>query len=437
MDKDIRKTRQFAARLARVLVLAVMSFRANQIPVRASALTYTAILSVVPFAVILSAVAGRFGYLDLLSRLVITMVGSMNLDLNLDPVLSMIEYCQRVDFKQMGLVGSLGLLLTFFLAMGNIEFAIDHIWSISKERNWWRRFKEYTPFLILLIGMLVGAGNFLIKYREYLTPKLYGDAKAVIVHDTLFLISTVGVLASCWGVMFLLYWLIPNTKVRFFPAALGATLATLGAYGLGRLVMEFPNLFISRTSYIYGSLAAIPLLLLMIYLFWIIILYGAAVAFIYQRLYHTREKGEMEDAESVAPFHRVEKEVLDVLQGVHGLSGSEALHGRKAVPVEVLARKVDRQASYVEALAAPLVDLGYITKRIIRTGPVYAPRVPLAEVDLTAIHGLLLRLDPEGKGRLRALTALDELNHTLGILYSAEHLNPPMYLGAIIGGKGG
>lgn len=433
MDKDIRKTRQFAARLVRVLMLAVMSFRANQIPVRASALTYTTILSIVPFAIILSAVAGKFGYLDLLSRLVVTLVGSMNLDLNLDPVLDIIAFAERVDFRQMGLVGSLGLLLTFFLAMGNIEFAIDHIWSVKKERNWWRRLKEYTPFLLVLVGVLTAAGNFLLKYRDFLTPKLYGDARSVIVHDTLFLVSNAGILACTWGVIFLLYYLIPNTKVRFFPAALGASLSTLGVYGLGRLGLEFPSLFISRTSYIYGSLAAVPLLLLMIYLFWIIILYGAALTFIYQRLYHAREGAAEDKAEASAPFHRVEREVLAVLRAVHELSGTPEVGRRKAVPVETLAGKVDLQSGYVESLASPLVDLGYLTRRRVRSGPVYAPRTPLEEIDLSAIHGLLLRLDPTGRGRLRALNALDELNHTLGTLYSSEHLNPPLYLGDVTG----
>lgn len=433
MDKDIRKTRQFAARLARVLVLSVMSFRANQIPIRASALTYTAILSIVPFAIILSAVAGRFGYLDILSRLVTTMVSSMNLDINLDPVLEIIEFAQKVDFKQMGLVGSFGLSLTFFLAMGNIEFAIDHIWSIQKERNWWRRIKVYTPFLLLTVGVLIGAGNFLLKYRDYLSPRLYGDARSILVHDTLFLISTVGVLAVTWGVMFMLYYLIPNTKVRFFPAALGASLATLGIYGLMRLVLAFPTLFISRTSYIYGSLAAVPLLLLLIYLFWIILLYGAAVAFIYQKLYHAHGPNSGQREGAASSFHRVERDVLALLWAAHGLSGSPELAHRRAVPLDVLARRMDLQAGYVESLASPLVDLGYLSRRRIRSGPVFAPRLPLDQVDLSAIHGLLLRLDPTGKGRLRALNAFDELKHTLGALYSSDQPIPPMYLGTVIG----
>jgi hypothetical protein len=70
--------------------------------------------------------------------------------------------------------------------------------------------------------------------------------------------------------------------------------------------------------------------------------------------------------------------------------------------------------------------------RRIRSGPVYAPRKPLSEVDLTGIHHLLLRLDPKGTGQLRSLTSWDEIKHTLGILYSSGKQHPPLYLGSVL-----
>ena len=219
-----------------------------------------------------------------------------------------------------------------------------------------------------------------------------------------------------------------------FPAALGAALSTLGIYSLGRVMLEFPSLFISRTSYIYGSLAAVPLLLLMIYLIWIVILYGAAVAFIYQRLYHARADGGV-SAEAASPFHRVERDVLAVLRAAHDLSGSEAAGGRRAVPLGTLAVGVGLRDAYVESLTYPLVDLGYLARRKVRSGPVYAPRVPLEQVDLAALHALLIRLDPTGRGQLRALNALDEFRHTLGTLYASDQPAPPLFLGDVAGDR--
>ncbi|MEO6095144.1 MAG: YihY/virulence factor BrkB family protein [Fibrobacteria bacterium] len=431
MDKDIRWTRQFAARLVRVLVLAGMSFPVNQIPVRASALTYTSILSFVPFAVILSSVAGRFGYLDLLSRLIIYMAASMNLDLNLDPILGVIEYAQKVDFQKLGLWGSLGLLFAFFLSMSNIELAFDHIWDIRKDRNWWRRIKEYTPFLILLILLLVAAGNILLKYRAFLDMKFSGAAVPGLVHETVVVLSTVAMVGFLWMALGLLFYLIPNTRVRLFPALLAATLCTVAIYFLSQAVILAPGIILSRNNFIYGSLAIFPVALLMIYLFWMIVLYGAAVAFIYQRLYHSREKTSVLEGDS-QEFRSMEQDVLDVLKTVYALSGSKSLHGRRGVPIAVLANEMWDDSASVQRLAEPLVDLGILSMRKVKAGPVYAPRKPLTEVDLTGIHHLLLRLDPKGTGKLRSLTSWDEINHTLGILYSSGKQHPPLYLGTVL-----
>ncbi|MDB5102556.1 MAG: rane-bound transcriptional regulator, ribonuclease BN-related protein [Fibrobacteres bacterium] len=431
MAKDIRWTRQFAARLVRVLVLAGMSFPVNQIPVRASALTYTSILSFVPFAVILSSVAGRFGYLDLLSRLVIYMADSMNLDLNLDPVLGVIEYAQRVDFQKLGLVGSLGLLFAFFLSMNNIELAFDHIWDIRKDRNWWRAIKDYTPFLVMLILLLLAAGNILLRYRAFLDTKFSGVRIHGLVQETVVVLSTVAVFGFLWLALGLLFYIIPNTRVRLFPALLASTICTGSIYLLSRVVLLAPGLILSRNNFIYGSLAIFPAVLLMIYLFWVIILYGAAVAFMYQRLYHSREKTSEVPGDS-EEFRRMEKDVLDVLKAIYALSGSKTMHGRRVVPLAVLSGELWDDSASVQRLAAPLVDLGILAKRTIKTGPVYAPRKPLEEVDLNGIHHLLLRLDPKGTGNLRSLNSWDEIKHTLGILYSSGKQHPPLYLGTVL-----
>jgi YihY family inner membrane protein len=433
MDQDIRWTRQFAARMVRVLVLAGMSARVNQIPVRASALTYTTILSFVPIAVILSAVAGHFGYLDLLSHLVYSMADSMNLDIDLDPILGLIDTAQKVDFHRLGLVGSLGLLFTFFLSMSNIELAMDQIWDIRKERNWWQRIKEFTPFLILLIVLVMGVGNLMLKYRTILENKFTGASVPGFVHSTIVvLISTLSVVGFIWLGLVMIFYLIPNTKVRFFPAVLAASLSTSAIYALSRALIHFPSLFMSKNNFIYGSLAVLPVILGMIYLLWLIVLFGASVGFVYQRLYHSRDKtSELGPAEFSA-FHRMEKEVLEVLRTIHVLSGSKRLNGKRLVSLEVLTSELWDDAKSIEALAAPLVDLGLLGMRRIRTGPVYAPRKPLAEVDLTALHNLLLQLDPKGTGKLRPLTALDELKHTLGILYSSGKRNPPLYMSTVL-----
>lgn len=431
-DSDIRWTRQFGARILRVLVLAAMSIPVNQIPVRASALTYTTILSVVPFAVILSAVAGQFGYLDLLSPLLISFSDSIHLDLNLEPILHVIKVAQKVDFHRLGLVGSLALLLTFFLSMGNIELAFDNIWDIRKKRKLWARLKSFAPLLILLIILIVAMGKGILRYQKLLYAKSNGILLTHVVHQTMVIINFISIATFLWLALLFLFYLIPNTKVRLGPSVIAATVTTVLLYLLSRAFIFFPLLFFSKNNFIYGSFALLPVVLLLIYLIWLIVLYGAAVGFIYQRLYHIRDREKRLIFSDVKPFHRMEKEIYQVLKAIHALSGSKVNDGKLFVSLEKLSEALWDDVNSIQTLAAPLVDLGLLVKRTIRTGQVYAPRLPLAEVNLTALHNLLVSLDPEGQGRLRSQTSYDELKHTLGILYSSGKGAPPLYLSTFL-----
>ncbi len=82
-----------------------------------------------------------------------------------------------------------------------------------------------------------------------------------------------------WLLFMLTYIILPNTKVPFKPAAIGAAFT-------GTVWVTFILLFIVYVKYfaggsvaIYGALAAIPIFLLMVYASSLIILYGAEVSY--------------------------------------------------------------------------------------------------------------------------------------------------------------
>ena len=81
-----------------------------------------------------------------------------------------------------------------------------------------------------------------------------------------------------WLIFTLIYMIVPNTKVKFSKAAVAGLI-------VGVTFMLFQALYIWgqkwMTSYnaIYGSLAAIPLLLLFIQITWSIILFGAELSY--------------------------------------------------------------------------------------------------------------------------------------------------------------
>ena len=108
-----------------------------------------------------------------------------------------------------------------------------------------------------------------------------------------------------------LYWFLPNTRVRPFAAMLGGVVA-------GVLVVLAQSLYLglmvgsARYDALFGSFAALPLLLVWIYLFWAIVLFGAEVAFAYDNLslYRREVRGRAASpAESEAIGLRIALEV--------------------------------------------------------------------------------------------------------------------------------
>jgi membrane protein len=287
------------ARRLRVLTLAAASFTVNEIPVRAAALTFVTLLAFVPFAVILSSVAGKLGYLQLLSRLIPYLADSLNLSLPLDPVLRSIERAQRIGFHNLGLWGTGGLLFGFFLAMGNVESAVNRVWNVPGKRGWIRRFKAYTPFLFLLILMVVSGALLLLRARHGLEKWGFQGALPAwrFPWQSLFF-GAAGILAFIWIELALMIYMLPNARVKAGPALFGATAATALIYFLSRLLFLFPSLLLAQNRFLYGSIAIFPVALLLVYVFWAAALFGAAVAFIHQRLYRGEDRERRATLES-------------------------------------------------------------------------------------------------------------------------------------------
>ena len=280
-----RGLRALAARWLRVLLLSAASFSVNEIPVRAAALTFTTLLAFIPFVIILSTVAGRLGYLHLLSRLIPYVASSLNLDIPLDPILLSINRAQRIGFHRLGLWGTLGLLFSFFLSMGNAESAVNRVWNLRPRRGSWKRFKMYAPFLLMLLFLVAAGGLLLLRTRHGLENWGFkGSLPVLRFHGTSIVFGAAGLLVFIWLTLLLTIRILPNTKVRTGSAVFGTTVATLLIYLLSRLLLLFPKFLLDQNRFLYGSLAVFPVALLLTYFFWAAALFGVAASFIHQYL---------------------------------------------------------------------------------------------------------------------------------------------------------
>jgi membrane protein len=93
------------------------------------------------------------------------------------------------------------------------------------------------------------------------------------------LLNFFGPFIFIWLSFLLVYLLLPNIKVPFKPAAIGASItgAIWVGFTLGFIV--YVKSFANGTFAVYGALAAFPIFLLLVYASAVIILYGAEVSY--------------------------------------------------------------------------------------------------------------------------------------------------------------
>ena len=173
-----------------------------------------------------------------------------------------------------GVVGFITLLWAAISLMNVIENAFNHIYRVTEKRTWPRKFTLY--WCVLSLGPLAVAAS------------LFASAKFIALAGSLHvgaeIFTPFGILISYagdWILIFVIYKLIPNARVQWRAAAVGALAATFlweaGKYGFGFYVHD-----VAGYGKWYGNLGLIPLFMLWIFLTWNFLLIGLEVAFIQQ-----------------------------------------------------------------------------------------------------------------------------------------------------------
>jgi membrane protein len=184
-----------------------------------------------------------------------------------------------VEKTRSGTLGMIGMLLLVYVAiqmLANIEATFNDIWGVARGRNWlWRIVLYWTAISLgplAIVGALCLAGG-----PHLQTTKNLVSHMPFIGH----LIFQFLPLLILWLTFALLYLLVPNTKVKFSAALVGGI---VGA-SLWNLNNVFGFLYVSRVvsnSKIYGSLGLLPVFMIGLYFSWVILLFGAQVAYAFQ-----------------------------------------------------------------------------------------------------------------------------------------------------------
>jgi membrane protein len=186
------------------------------------------------------------------------------------------DFIQNTRSGTLGITGMVLLVLVAIRMLANIEATFNDIWGVTRGRNWFARVVQYWAVItlgpLLLIAALGLAGG----------PHLQAT-KSVIVEMPFIgsFIFQLLPLFVMWLTFALFYQLVPNTKVKFGAAFVGGMVGG----SLWYLNNAFGFLFVSRVatnSKFYGSLGLVPVFMMGLYFSWLILLFGAQVAYAFQ-----------------------------------------------------------------------------------------------------------------------------------------------------------
>mgnify|MGYP005904156429 FL=1 len=277
-EDEVTRTKFSLYNIIKTIYLCINRFTKDRMANKASALTYSTLLAIVPILAILFAVARGFGFDNLMEHQFRNGFGGATetSDTILEFVNSYLSQTKGGVFIGVGLIM---LLWTVINLVSNIEITFNRIWGVKKARNMYRKITDYFSMFLLMPILIVVSGGLSI----FMSTMLKQIEDFVLLAPIMkFLIRLIPFVLT-WFMFTGLYIFMPNTKVKFKHALISGILAG-SAYQAFQFLYISSQLWVSRYNAIYGSFAALPMFLLWLQISWTICLFGAELTFAGQNI---------------------------------------------------------------------------------------------------------------------------------------------------------
>jgi membrane protein len=230
-------------------------------------LAYVSLLSLVPFIAVVFALFAAFPMFSDVSVQLRHFIFSNFIPATGDIIQRYIEQFVANSSK-MTVVGACGLIVTALLLMYAVDSALNTIWRSTRTRPKIYSFAVY--WMILTLGPLLAGASLVIS--SYLLSLHWVTGFNSMIDEVLRIFP----LLLSWLSFWLLYSIVPTTRVPVRDALIGSLVAALlfelGKKGFALYITMFPSY-----QLIYGVLAVIPILFVWVYWTWCIVLLGAEI----------------------------------------------------------------------------------------------------------------------------------------------------------------
>ena len=368
-------------KIIQILFVVIRDLADGQLTLRAMSLVYTTLLSLVPLLAVSFSVLKGFGVHNKVEPTLLKFLEPLGQQ-GIEITQKIIEFVNNV---KVGVLGSLGLFLLLYTVVSliqKIERAFNFTWNVSQTRPITQRFSDYLsvifvgPILIFTaIGITASISSAsVVQYMQSI------EALSVLL---VFVGKALPYILIICAFTFI-YMLIPNTKVKFKSALIGAIISGILWETTGWV---FASFLIGSGSYtaIYSAFATLILFLIWLYLSWVILLTGASIAFYHQNPeYITCKKVSLKISNRAKEYLTIQV-LLEISVRYQNLSK------------EITFEELIQQTSIPSVILSQILDNLELNGYVVQTADdpsLYFPAIPL---DQMKINDVLSHIRNDGR----------------------------------------
>lgn len=397
-------------RVVRTTIILARDLARGQLTLRAMSLVYTTLLSIVPLLALSFSVLKAFGVYNQIQPLLLNFLEPLG-EKGTEVAQRITEFIERMNVGVLGGVGLALLLYTAISLMQKIEESLNFIWHVERPRPLGERVSRYLSVLMvgpILVFSALGITATLMNIatvRELMALDALGQLMQIVGQITPYLL----VIAAFTFV----YIFIPNTRVRFLSALVGGAVGGIAWQTAG---WAFAVFVASSNKYaaIYSGFAILILFMIWLYVSWLVLLFGASVAFYTQHPEYLYAKG----GEPKLSNRVRERLALSAI----GLIGSRFLTGERAPSMPDLTQQLGAPQHVLQTVMEALEQGGLIVQSTDDL-PVYLPARDPSLILLTQVLGTVRSSGEQGFLSPTALLTTPLVNAVLDQMQDAVELS--------------
>ena len=375
----------------RIMHLIFRDLMEGMITLRAMGLVYTTILALVPLLAVSFSVLKGFGVHNQVEPLLLNLLAPLG-DKGAEITTKIIEF---VNNTKAGVLGSLGLALLLYTVVSllqKIEKSFNYTWRVTELRSIGKRFSDYLT--VVLIGPV------LIFSALGITASI---ANLAVIKGAM-QIESIGFLTNFLGyfIPYLLvistftfvYMFVPNTKVKFKSALIGAMVSGVlwetSSWAFASFVVGS-----SKYTAIYSAFASLIIFFIWLYITWVILLVGCSIAF-----YHQNPSQRNLESRKINLSSR-ERETIAL--NIMVLIGKHYYRHNASWSIESLAMHMNISLEACMKIIKQLVN-----KKMLRvTAETPATYVPAYDLDTISVYDIISAIRRSGETKSHSLDLID------------------------------